>query len=681
MKIASLQLAGFRGIRGELSIEFPAGFAVITGANGTGKSTICDAIEYALLGSVNKYRSAKETGETFEDYLWWRGPGRPESRFVTLVMRSDDGQEILVKRDPSGLHGMDQEKLIDFLCAKSPNGSFGSQNLGQTSIIRGDQVGELSLDLAETERFNFVKTSLGASDLSHVEQKASEASKWFKDQASKLESEYLRIRDAVVHITTEISVATAQISETGDLPAAETSLRSLLGNSTADSTALVSLARAELSSLRNCVQSIPALTHRLTDLERALQQTQTPAHQERVQQMERQLTALRERRSQIVKGAAGLEQRVRQEQQNQPMLESWAQLHEHGGRVGLKDGKCPLCASRVSPEDFAGQLQKIRDDISHQNAALIALVQQRTKLSAELQACGNEIQALERQYQDLVRMSHSLAEEQARIRDELRRILGVSSEVSASPSGLEHEVSKLKERATLLEKNLGLLETSKTLERIAQLRKQLEEHRKQGDLFDAKISKSKMLSERFREAASAIKRVSGELVDERLAELSPLLQEIYSRLRPHVDWTEISYLIRGDVRRFLSLRVGDDLNPKFMFSTGQSRAVGLAFLLAVHLSRSWCLLNSLILDDPVQHIDDYRALHLVEVLHAIRRSGRQIICTVEDQALASLLCRRLHSSAGEDGVMFRMGYVPGAGVIVAQTERFVPSPRISILAA
>jgi DNA repair exonuclease SbcCD ATPase subunit len=239
----------------------------------------------------------------------------------------------------------------------------------------------------------------------------------------------------------------------------------------------------------------------------------------------------------------------------------------------------------------------------------------------------------------------------------------------------------MKERAMALEKYVGLLETSKTVERVNQLRKQLEERRKQGDLLDARISKQKILSERFREAASAIKRMSGEMVDDRLAELSPLLQEIYARLRPHVDWTEMSYLIRGDVRRFLSLRVGDELNPKFMFSSGQRRAAGLAFLLAVHLSRSHCRLNSLVLDDPVQHIDDYRALHLVEVLHAIRRSGRQILCTIEDESLASLLCRRLQGPLGEEGLLLRMAYVPSAGVAVKSEERFLPLEKIAILAA
>jgi hypothetical protein len=51
----------------------------------------------------------------------------------------------------------------------------------------------------------------------------------------------------------------------------------------------------------------------------------------------------------------------------------------------------------------------------------------------------------------------------------------------------------------------------------------------------------------------------------------------------------------------------------------------------------------------VQHIDDFRALHLVEVLAAIRQGGRQIICAVEDEALADLLCRRLVSTGAQMG--------------------------------
>lgn len=122
----------------------------------------------------------------------------------------------------------------------------------------------------------------------------------------------------------------------------------------------------------------------------------------------------------------------------------------------------------------------------------------------------------------------------------------------------------------------------------------------------------------------------------------------------------------------LSLEVGDGLNPSFMFSSGQRRTAGLAFLLAIHLSRSWCRLDSLILDDPVQHVDDYRALHLAEVLAAIRRTGRQVICTVEDPALVGLLARRLRCEASSPGAIVRLKYEAGLGSSVAEQREVSP---------
>src|SRR5262249_8302431 len=109
----------------------------------------------------------------------------------------------------------------------------------------------------------------------------------------------------------------------------------------------------------------------------------------------------------------------------------------------------------------------------------------------------------------------------------------------------------------------------------------------------------------------------------------------------------IEYSIRGDVRRFLKLKVGDDLNPQFLFSSGQRRATGLAFLLSINLSLTWSRWESILLDDPVQHIDDFRAIHLAEVAAQLVAAGRQVVCAVEDPALADLLCRRLPVRQGQ----------------------------------
>jgi chromosome segregation protein len=94
------------------------------------------------------------------------------------------------------------------------------------------------------------------------------------------------------------------------------------------------------------------------------------------------------------------------------------------------------------------------------------------------------------------------------------------------------------------------------------------------------------------------------------------------------------------------------------------------------LSRRWCAWQPLLLDDPVQHIDDYRALSLVEVLAAIRRSGRQVIVAVENTALADVLRRHLRSSIGEIGRRFELQTSMATGSSeIASINDIYPMPR------
>jgi chromosome segregation protein len=55
MKLEFVELAGFRGFRDRTRFEFPSGFTVFSGRNGVGKSTVFDAIDFALTGSINKF--------------------------------------------------------------------------------------------------------------------------------------------------------------------------------------------------------------------------------------------------------------------------------------------------------------------------------------------------------------------------------------------------------------------------------------------------------------------------------------------------------------------------------------------------------------------------------------------------------------------------------------------------
>src|SRR5262245_44574227 len=146
MRLKSLYLEGFRGALKPLTVKFGDAFTVLAGRNGTGKSTICDAIEYVITGTLERFQLDTEKGERIENYLWWRSSGSPRARIVKLTFSDDDGELHTVSRGPDSTdnHGA-LSKLID----KNKAPDFALPRLVQTAIIRGESITRFSTDMSE----------------------------------------------------------------------------------------------------------------------------------------------------------------------------------------------------------------------------------------------------------------------------------------------------------------------------------------------------------------------------------------------------------------------------------------------------------------------------------------------------------------------------------------------------
>ena len=322
-----------------------------------------------------------------------------------------------------------------------------------------------------------------------------------------------------------------------------------------------------------------------------------------------------------------------------------------GSALGLVDGHCPLCDAAQSEESFRPGVMAARERLSLQRSAL-------SGLERRLQALNESCADMKHRDRNLLTLIEDTQGSLVRSRAKINALNAEASKLGfefpgvTSIIGVREIVDKNADQLAIAEQALRLLLLAQSSSAISDSEEHLDALR--GQLAGAEKRRARAIraTQSARDIDDLVRRTAHEVIEDRLSSISPLLSELFGRLRPHANWKQIHYRLRGDVRRFLSLTVGDNLNPQYVFSSGQRRAAGIAFLLAVYLSRTWAHWQTLVLDDPVQHIDDYRALNLVELLASMRRDDRQIICAVEDQALADLLARRLRSSPDSPGVRF-----------------------------
>ncbi|MCG8405479.1 MAG: AAA family ATPase [Phycisphaerales bacterium] len=666
MKIKSLRFSGFRGARETVSLDFPPGFMVITGRNGSGKTTVCDAIEFSLTGCLRGPPDKKEKGENFADYVWWRGDPKADEEFVALTLVDDNGTQHVIHRTPTSESGTEVLTLLydGDVALDNP-----VQQIARTLLLRDEEITRLSVHLKETERFDLVRAGLGTADFTLAEEKSREVQRLLKKQNESALDEYDKARELVARQTSELSELRSLAAEAQDISEAKATIREL--TSFGEGEDLILATKEVVANCRYKADAFARIFRRIQELIDRRNQIASEEYLQRVKALESQTN---ETRGALRNAEAKLDEvrdAFQSAQDLSPESASFAMLLKHGEGLGLQKGACPLCGKRLAQHEFESHLAELKSLLQTRDARI-------QDLTTKVAETETHVRSLRTQEARLIAEHDSLTHASGQIEDEFavfqQEVLGLGTELPSlseqTLSVLRERIEESREKASRLEKALAALEVSRLVDKINDVEGGLRIASGRVELATRRLRKLSSASNLTKEALNTIRRTRGELIERRLAELEPLMIELYQRLRPHVDWHEVRYRLRGDVRRMLSFEVGGGLNPSFMFSSGQCRAAGLAFLLALHLSRKWCKLDTLVLDDPVQHIDDYRALQLVEVLSAIRRSDRQVICTVEDRSLASLLARRLRSNEADSGSVISMVYSSEQGAHVG-TQRFV----------
>lgn len=665
MKLAYVDLCGFRGYRKRMRLDFAEDFTILDGRNGVGKSTVFDAVEFALTGHLSKYKDAKADGETVADYIWWTGNGPvPEGRYVEAGFR--DGDDIISIRrtefefpDETALG-----KLVARLCDLDLAPRDPISQLCSTSIIRDEHIAGLSLDLKETDRYALLRDGLGANDSDSWMARGSQLVSVAKKRSQAAQQEEALFNSELMAATRRMDEVRASLVGDNILAEAVERLR-VFAKSEAAADQLIGPVRQQIAHVGAEIQSLQELSSRWVVTEAA--RSRLP-----------ELGKIRDVATAEIDAATGAVEELRRKEDVPSSSELAKQardliaLANLGRQLGLQDGHCPLCGTGqdhahyqqgiTTAENLAKALdQRAAEEAQHEEAIRAA--------EARL--------AVARQSQVAAEANFKLAEQAIQGFDSLRKDRGLDGhETSEQVSAREDQ---LREALELAQRDLRILETIRLNTDLEHAKREEARAKERLVAAQGRAGRARKAETAAHALHDAARRAAGETLGRRLDRVLPLMSELYRRLRPHPVWRDIEYSIRGDVRKFLKLKVGDELNPQFLFSSGQRRATGLAFLLSVNLSLAWSRWRTIMLDDPVQHVDDFRTVHLAELAAQLVAEGRQIVCAVEDAALAELLCRRL--PVREPGTAKRITMGPDEnGDLTITSEKLLPMlPQSTLL--
>ncbi len=134
--------------------------------------------------------------------------------------------------------------------------------------------------------------------------------------------------------------------------------------------------------------------------------------------------------------------------------------------------------------------------------------------------------------------------------------------------------------------------------------------------------------------------------------LEPLLNDIFRRLDPHPVFRTLGFDLTVSYRSgvadpFVRDEHGVTGDPLLVFSSSQANVAALTYFLAVSWAGGDQALPFLMLDDPLQSMDDVNALGFSDLCRHIR-VRRQLIVSTHERRLAALLERKLRPPRADD---------------------------------
>jgi DNA repair exonuclease SbcCD ATPase subunit len=660
--LQGLRVEAFRGFRDRREFDLSGSTIIVTGPNGTGKTSFFDALQWCLLGSIQRLADirAKRSNEHIVNQFRL---GRKAIVELDLLIagerltlrRSGDhaGSTLeLTRRGSEAIFGAEAEDALRDLLL--PNTELALESALTTSGLMQQDVLRLVLESKPAERYQHLATVLGLSQLEEFEQATRALAKDADERASVAKKERDRCAGELRLARERLAVAQSRLESLPKIEAMREQLIDYLKASPptlegpdsidlASPSSVKSLAGrlgVALDAVSQCVMAIgraqdfnasagpEPLAEEIGDLTKSMKEAEgdLAMAQAKVQSVEDSLHAARSAATELAQLAAL----------------AIPQLTE----------VCPVCRQTIDAEQVDAELRSRASD----TASIVSL---QSKLAvAQEAATDTEVRLLKirEAYQaaqarvaqwEQARALRALAQESLNALTSgnlpVRPLANSIDEFAISASSVTHYLTSRRERvleylnAFELKNELGVVERFNA--QVSSLGNLLADSE---SILAAENERSRQLKHLRDQSLSA----KVEITADRVRHIQPIFENIYQRLDPHPAFKGVELQLDTRYRQgTTSALVHDNVegvtaDPLLVFSTSQANIVALSYFIAMSMAAGERGLPFLLLDDPVQSMDDVNVLGFADLCRHLQ-SRRQLIVSTHERRFAGLLERKL----------------------------------------
>jgi DNA repair exonuclease SbcCD ATPase subunit len=376
------------------------------------------------------------------------------------------------------------------------------------------------------------------------------------------------------------------------------------------------------------------------------------------------LSAMLVRESELAESLAGAQAEVEQARiRHEAAEERSTQFAELATRaLPLLGDRCPVCDQTISAETVKVHLAEL---VAEGGADLPELALALRRAESRLSELTNEVSVARAKHSELearLAAANEAQEARAQWREACRSLASsdiVSSDqlegiAQGNPDMLSELRAALDRLAGISDELAAVLGTTGLGEEVERQRDRVERLREaEMELKDRAAVASREAEEAKTLAGAATRAVAG-VTAERFATLQPLVDDIFSRLDPHPAFTVMGFELGVAYRSGIAdpyvsdPESGVTADPLLVLSSSQANVAALTYFLALSWSADRKALPFLLLDDPLQSMDDVNALGFADLCRHLRRR-RQLIVSTHDHRLAGLLERKLVSRGADQG--------------------------------